>query len=169
MRIEKKITDNKFLNIIEVKDPSMGCVRYQYAERKGVDSIAFICIDKKKNSFLLNNEATPPLGKFLVRAFGGSLDKSKDKIDIVIEEVLEECGFVVNRKKVKDIGKIFVSTQMNQYCYLYLVDITNAKNVPRQPENKTESLSEPVWRSKDEIMSGDDWKSIVIISKMSNG
>jgi hypothetical protein len=165
MRVIKQITNNKFLNIKEVSDPNMGCKGYQFAERRGVDSIAFICYDKSTNKFLLNNEATPPLGIFLLRAFGGSLDKDILKDEIVKEEVLEEAGYDVDLKNIKSVGKCFVSTQMNQYCHLYFVMVSDKQKTERKPENACEALAETVWLSEEEIVYGDDWKAIAILNK----
>jgi len=165
MRVIKQITNNKFLNIKEVSDPNMGCKGYQFAERRGVDSIAFICYDKSTNKFLLNNEATPPLGLFLIRAFGGSLDKDVVHEEIVKGEVEEEAGYEVELKQIKSLGKCFVSTQMNQYCYLYLVLVSDKNKTERKPENACEALAETVWLSEEDIVDGDDWKAIAILNK----
>lgn len=165
MRIVKQLTKNKFLNLKEVNDEDMGCKNYQFAERRGVDSVAFICYNEDSDKFLLNNEVTPPIGKFLVRAFGGSIDKDIELIDIVKEEVSEECGYKVDHSKIQYVGKAFVSTQMNQYCHLYMVLISDAEKGKRKPENKSEALSHPVWVSIEDIMNGDDWKSITILCK----
>ena len=165
MRTIKQLTNNKFLNIKEVNDSMMGCKGYQFAERRGVDSVSFLCYDKKSKKFLINNEANPPLGNFLLRAFGGSLDKDVDKEQIVKEEVLEEAGYDVDFSDIKLVGRSFVSTQMNQYCYLYLVFVTEKNKCDRKPENATEALAEPRWISEKEIYSEDDWKAITIIAK----
>ena len=172
MRIIKQITDNKFLNIKEVFDDVKYCHGYQFAERRGKDSIAFIGWDieqeHKDAPFLLNCEFTPPTNEFLYRAFGGSLDKAKDKIEIVIEEVREECGYEITARRVAELGNMFVSTQMNQRCYLYFVNLTGAKSVGRKPENKIEAMATLSYRTKQQILDGDDWKAIVILTKMAN-
>jgi hypothetical protein len=165
MRIVKQITNNKFLNIKEVSDPNMGCKGYQFAERRGVDSIAFICYDKTSNKFLLNKEATPPVGQFLLRAFGGSLDKDITHEEIVKVEVEEEAGYNVDIKNIIKLGKCFVSTQMNQYCHLYIVFVSDRNKTKRKPENECEALAETVWLCEESVIDGDDWKSIVIINK----
>ncbi len=166
MRLIKQITNHKFLNIKEVHDDGMGVSAYQFAERLGVNSIAFICIDKKnKDRFLLNHEATPPLGIFMYRAFGGSIDKNLDLVDIVIQEAKEEAGYTVKEKDVKYLGRSFVSTQMNQFCHLYIIPVEENKQGGREPENKCESLSEPRWLSEDIVLDGEDWKAIAIITK----
>ena len=45
MRIVKKMTDNKFINLYEIQDPSKHVKGFQFAERLGKDSVAFICHD----------------------------------------------------------------------------------------------------------------------------
>ena len=165
MRIVKQITDNRFLNIKEVTDHDLRCTAYQFAERKGVDSVAFICYDKEKGLFLINKEATPPTGGFMLRAFGGSIDKSKPYEEIVRDEVLEEAGYKIPPSKIKLVGRSFVSTQMNQFCYLFIVFISDDKKTARHPENECEALASLEWRLENEIMDGEDWKAITIIEK----
>jgi 8-oxo-dGTP pyrophosphatase MutT (NUDIX family) len=162
MRTVKKITDNKFINIKEVYDPENHCNGYQFAERKGVDSIAFVGYNAKDNKFLLNLEFTPPIGQFLLRAFGGSFDKSKSRDEIVIEEVREEAGYIVTEEQIYPLGYAFVSTQMNQYCYLYLVELTFIKDGERSPENSLEAMAQPTWVSWQQFVNGSDWKAITI-------
>jgi 8-oxo-dGTP pyrophosphatase MutT (NUDIX family) len=141
---------------------------YLYTERAGKDSVAFILYDKNKNKFGLVKEIKPPLYeegiRHLITAFGGSLDKDISKEEIVKEEVLEEAGFEVDLSKIKFIGKYFVSTQMNQWCYLYVVDVSNAKYVGQRLEAAEDA--QVVWKSVDEILELNDWKSIVIISQL---
>jgi 8-oxo-dGTP pyrophosphatase MutT (NUDIX family) len=172
MRVIKQLTTNKFLNIKEVNDSENNCKGYQFAERRGVDSVAFICYNSGEVSedinfgkFLVNKEYTPPTNEFHIRAFGGSIDKQKPMIEIVKEEVKEECGYDVSERKIYELGKAFVSTQMNQYCYLYLVDLKGAKMTGRKSENAIEAMAETVWKKADELINGTDWKSIVIINK----
>lgn len=165
MRTIKQTTSNKFLNIKEIFDPENHCKGYQFAERRGIDSIAFICIDRDTNLFLVNNEYTPPANEFLLRAFGGSLDKAKSKEEIVREELKEEAGYEVAEDKIHFVGSAFVSTQMNQRCFLYLIDITKAKNTGRKPENAMEGVAMPTKLTVNEILDGEDWKAITIINK----
>lgn len=165
MRTIKKLTDNKYLNIKEVVDEKNHVSGYQFAERRGVDSVAFICYNSETGQFLLNREYTPPTNEFLVRAFGGSLDKQISKKSIVKEEVQEEAGYTVTDDMIHEVGSAFVSTQMNQRCFLYLVDITNGKKTGRIPENQVEQMATELWRKEIDINWGDDWKSIVIIKK----
>jgi hypothetical protein len=165
LRTVKQMTNNKFLNIKEVFDEANHCKGYQFAERRGVDSIAFICYDENTNRFFINKEYTPPTGEFLVRAFGGSLDKDVDKIHIVIDEVKEEVGIEVTSKNIYPVGSVFVSTQMNQRCYLYFVDVSYLKRGDRMPENEMEKMASVLCLGEDEIINNDDWKAIVIINK----
>ena len=169
MRVIKKLTDSKFLNIFSIKDPSKGVGNYLYAERLGKDSVAFVCVDRNDPSqIFLNKEYKPPVDKFVLGAFGGSNDKDKSFVGIVIDEVREEAGFIVTEKDVKELGKCLVSTQMNQYCYLFVVFVDKDKAREREPENEIEAMAEVEWVDESEIASLDDWKSIVILNKAKN-
>ena len=165
MRIVKQLTNNKFINIKEIKDPENNIKGYQFAERLGRDSVAFICYDTNTKKVLLNKELKPPIDSMVLGAFGGSIDKDKILIDIVIGEVKEEAGFVVGTKDIKYLGRTLVSTQMNQYCYLYLVFVDRNKQVEREPENEIEKLAITSWHLLSEINKLEDWKPIVIIAK----
>lgn len=164
MRIVKSLTNNKFLNIKEVVDRSNGISGFQFAERRGIDSVAFICYDIDAEQVLLNSEQKPPIDKFVLGAFGGSMDKDKEPIDIVIGEVKEEAGFVVTKDDIRFVGKVLVSTQMNQYCYLYLVFVNKDKQGEREPENLIEASATISWHNIKEVYKLEDWKPITIIS-----
>jgi len=167
MRIVKKLTDNRFLNIKEVKDPENNVRGYQFAERLGKDSIAFICWDRATGEFLLNQEYKPPINEFILGAFGGSMDKDKSPEEIVIAEVKEEAGFTVTDLQVYHVGEVMVSTQMNQMCQLYMVEIDKSKQEEREPENAIEAMAETKWVTcdNDDILGKlKDWKPLVIIS-----
>lgn len=166
MRTVKQLTSNKFLNIKEIKDPSKHIKGFQFAERRGVDSVAFICFDPGRKEFLLNREQKPPIDRYVWGAFGGSFDKDKSPEDIVIDEVKEEAGFTVTKKDVKFVGKVLVSTQMNQYCYLYIVMVNKNKQGERKPENLIEASATTSWFLwSNDIYRLEDWKPITIITK----
>ncbi len=151
---------NKFL---QIKEWVKGEQKYYYAERIGKDSVAFILRDRNTNKYGLVKEFKPPINDFLITAFGGSLDKNIPQIDLVRDEVREEAGYICC--DISYIGKSFVSTQMNQFCYLYLIDVTEAlKKVP-EPQCELEKLSEVVWLTKEQVIRGDDWKAITILTK----
>jgi len=165
MRTIKLLTNNKFLNIKEVEDAKNNVTGYQFAERRGVDSIAFICYDELTKEFLLNMELKPPINKFVLGAFGGSMDKNKMPEEIVLDELKEEAGFNVDKEFVNFVGKVLVSSQMNQYCYLYLVFVNKDNQQERHPENEVEKLATTSWHSFNDISELEEWKPIVIIEK----
>jgi hypothetical protein len=164
MRTIKQLTNNKFLNIKEIADPEMGVKGFQFAERRGVDSVAFICYDRDPELFLLNTELKVPINKMLKGAFGGSLDKDKEPIDIVIDEVKEEAGFTVTKEDVYLVGKVMVSTQMNQFCYLYIVFVNKDKQEDKKPQDEIEALAKTTWDSWDKLDELEDWKPITILA-----
>ena len=145
MRVEEKLTNNKFVNLKQVKYPEKNVGCYQFAERLGVNSVAFICLDKVAELFLLNKEYKPPIDEFLLGSFGGSMDKDKTPEEIVVAEVKEEAGFVVTEEDVIDLGDVMVSTQMNQFCHLYIVLIDRSKQEEREPENAVEAMATTEW------------------------
>ena len=80
-----EVNVNKFLKIKKANNFGGD---YYYAERLGVDSVAFILYDGGDGSYGLINEYKPPIEQFMTTAFGGSLDKSVSKEQIVKEEAL---------------------------------------------------------------------------------
>jgi len=165
MRTIKKLTDNRFLNIKEVKQPERHVNGYQFAERLGKDSVAFICYDKNTKKFLVNEELKVPTDEFVVGAFGGSLDKDSVMIEIIKDEVKEEAGFTVSREDIKFVGRMFVSTQMNQYCYLYIAFVDQRNQGEKKPENAIEAMATTKWVDEKGIMELDEWKAITILAK----
>lgn len=148
--------ENKFLKIKKCEN-----YNYFYAERLGKDSVAFILYDQRTKRFGLILEYKPPIDSFLSTAFGGSIDKSCSLQQIVEDEVREEAGYT--DAKIYYQGKAFVSTQMNQFCHLYLVDVTQAKKSEPEPENDMESIASVVWQDRAEVVLGDCWKAATII------
>lgn len=155
---------------------------YYYAERGGVDSIAFILYDKDTGLIGLISESKPPLDeifntrKMLITAFGGSLDVDNKSPDEICQmEVLEESGFSVPMDNIVCVGTTLVSSQMSQGCIGYIVDVTGL--VPGETEadiqNKEQEEKDPyefsqnsvVWFTDEELMVNNDWKSIWIFAK----
>jgi 8-oxo-dGTP pyrophosphatase MutT (NUDIX family) len=139
--------------------------RYYFSERAGVDSIAFVLYDHRTNKYGLIREFKCPINEFRASAFGGSLDSDEDMLEIVIAECREEAGFVVSFEDIRTLGKVLVSTQSNQQCYLYMVEVDTRKQVEPQPENDMEALATVEWVSQDEVNQLEDWKAITIIVK----
>lgn len=148
--------ENKFLKIKKCENRD-----YFYAERLGKDSVAFILYDRNIKKFGLILEYKPPIDSFLATAFGGSIDKSCSLLQIVKDEVREEAGYT--DAEITYQGKAFVSTQMNQFCHLYLVCVTNAKAGKPEPENEMESIASVVWQDREDVIYGDCWKAATII------
>ena len=148
---------------------------YMYAERVGMDSIAFILYDSKLKEFGLIYESKPPMdereGKEvkMTTAFGGSIDMQGKKYEEICQiEVEEETGYEVPMNKIHFVGKTMVSTQMSQFCYLYLVDVTGIKKTKKtEHEINVEEFkgNEIKWLNADEMLKNSDWKSIFIFTK----
>ena len=137
---------------------------FYYGVRGGKDSIAFILKDKNKNKYALISEEKPPLFEdgitHLTTAFGGSIDCDNTIEEICLFEVFEEAGYDVRLDDIEYLGDVLVSTQMNQMCHLFIVDVTDYyKSLP------IEGGTEVMWLSKEEIINLQDWKAITILVK----
>jgi len=155
---------------------------YYYTERGGRDSIAFILFDQNAGKIGLINEAKPPLDEVFnqkamrVTAFGGSIDMDKSPEEICQVEVLEEAGYDVPLENIVCVGTTMVSTQMNQGCVGFMVDVTGLVPGKTEADIKNEAQDEKdpdefchnstIWMNDDELMDNNDWKSIWIFAKM---
>jgi len=165
---KKALNKNYFVSI--KKTSNLDGSDYFYAERKGVDSVAFLLYDIVNNRYGLINEYKPPVGEFAITAFGGSLDMDGvSKVETVQLEALEEAGVQAERKQILALGRALVSTQMNQYCHLYVVLIENSGQIGTPTtDNPNEQKAGVVWMNPNVIKKLDDWKAIMILSKMEN-
>ncbi len=142
-----------------------------YAERKGIDSIAFVLFsnnltDTKRIGLI--NEFKNPIGKSIISAFGGSIDDEKFHADLrtlVKVEVLEESGFDVELDQIVFYGRCLVSSMMNEYCYLFGVTVNKEIQGERTTTNPLELRNEVVWIEIPETPSLEDWKAFMIITK----
>lgn len=142
---------------------------YIYSERKGVDSVAFVLVainasDERRIGLI--HEYKDPLGDFLTTAFGGSIDDEKYHSDLrtlVKDETMEEAGFDVSLENIEYHGKALVSTQSNQFCHLFSVEVDKLKQGERTTNNRTELLSAVSWITMPEVAKLEDWKAQAII------
>lgn len=167
--------DNPFMSVKKARG------YYEYAERGGKDSIAFILFDNKSKKFCLINESKPPLDETfqenvrMTTAFGGSVDSDYSLEEITKIEVEEETGFEVTQDRIFKVGETLVSTQMSQIAHLYLVDVTNLKKTQvaeyeaeiseaqAQKDASEFSGNSVHWLSVSEVMENQDWKAIYIV------
>jgi hypothetical protein len=157
---------------------------YFYGERKGIDSVAFILLKKgDKDSYCLVNERKPPLDEFtgdeafLTTAFGGSQDKidrntylgmpEKEKLSLMTSiahsECSEEGGFLVDDSRTIFLGKVLLSTQMNQYVYCFVFDVTGLKFSGTNPQDKGEEKATLVWMTENEVADSECIKARAIL------
>lgn len=144
---------------------------YKYAERKGIDSVSFVLFDRNVNNIKrigLVKEIKPSINRMMISAFGGSIDKEyyKDDLRVLVqEEVKEESGFDVELHDIKYYGKVLVSSQMNQFCYLFGVSVDKDTQEERTTTNPAELESEVLWFELPEVPQLEDWKAITIVAK----
>ena len=164
MRKDTLVFDSKFLKVYSTRKDG----GFYYAERLGKDSVAFVLVSKDKDDkmpFGLITEFKDPIDKFLTTGFGGSMDKDVSKIQLVKEEVIEESGFDVEEKDIHYVGRVLCSTQMNQFVYLYYVDVDKSKQGEKTTDNPSEKKAKIVWVNKEIILKLLDWKSVTILAK----
>ena len=157
--------DSKFLKVYERNG-------YAYAERLCKDSVAFILYDpsKGKKKFAVIKEGKPPIGGgfHMMTAFGGSKDSDKPLDSIVEAEVLEEAGYKMDirrNSRINRLGHVLVSTQMNQWCYLYIVNVKGIECTGRTTTDPRERSAEVKWLTKKELLHLQDWKAPTIYIK----
>jgi hypothetical protein len=154
--------DNPWLKVKRTKG-------FVYSERKGIDSIAFVLIavnaaDERRIGLI--HEYKDPLGRFLTSAFGGSIDDEKyhnDLRSLVQDEAVEESGFIVGLDSIDYHGKVMVSTQSNQFCHLFSVEVNKLEQGERTTNNPTELLSAVTWITMKDVRDLEDWKAQAII------
>jgi hypothetical protein len=172
-------TPSEFLKI-----KSAETTPYFYVERKGIDSVAFILFDENRDEYFgVTNERKPPMDErfgelaFIETAFGGSNDiidysvysaMNENEIvenmrEIVKIEAKEEAGYTVDSKHIQFISKEFVSTQMNQWVYLFLVDVSGLSQGKTEPQNATEAMATVVWKNTKQVQKMSDWKTKTIV------
>ena len=139
---------------------------YIYGERTGINSIAFILYDKNIDKYCLINESKPPMDEFnnnlskYITAFGGSIDSIHTDYEICKTEVLEETGYNVPLSKINYTGSVLVSTQMNQICHTFIVNVTN---ISKTHKAEYESTDDSVhWLKYNELFEIEDWKALHI-------
>jgi len=167
---------------------------YTYSERKGIDSVAFIIRTGEDEYLLTSERKPPMDARineeisgiyynskdeaFIATAFGGS----NDKIDVedyvkmnnlekfeyfketVMNEAIEEAGYLIQKSDVYFVGAAFVSSQSNQMCYLYMVDGVDALVEERRPDSEMEAQAKNFYFSKNEIKAFSiDWKANFIV------
>ena len=145
---------------------------YMYAERKGIDSVAFILIannisDERRIGVI--HEKKPPIDRYITSAFGGSIDKEHYKEDLrvlVQDEVLEESGFTVDLDSIEPLGRVFCSTQMDQFVYLFAVRVNKTEQGTKTTTDTVELGASVTWFPTTEVFEMEDWKAPLIVSKL---
>jgi hypothetical protein len=157
---------------------------YFYAERKGMDSVAFILVDSNRsNKYGMINERKPPMDHrmgeevFMETAFGGSNDVIDDDTylamseseviehlrELVQTEAREESGFDIGLDRIKFVSKELVSTQMNQFCFMFIVDVTDIEQGESDPQNAEEARATIIWKTLKGVQKTNDWKAKTIL------
>lgn len=136
-----------------------------YTERKGIDSVSIVLIDKGTEKIGLTRESKPPFSErenvplaFKLTALGGSLFDMvdteeylkmsfEDQLEVAkrtaIKEVQEEAGYEV--KKLHECGRVVFNSMSNEYVYLFLAEVDSTEDAKPDPQNHLESLAKIEW------------------------
>lgn len=155
-------TSKKYLTVKEIASNELP--PYFYVERKGKNSVAFLLEDRKVPSkpIIVLRQWHGPLGRYNVGAFTGSIDKDLSVVDIVIEEVFEEAGYVVTPDMIEHLATEPVSGNTNEEVHLFKVDVTNAEYKGLHPENVFEKNTFRIRMNLSEVLSNSEWKGYKI-------
>ena len=127
----------------------------------GTDSIAFILVNPLSKQFGLLKCLRNPTEKWAVRAFTGSLDVPGEiwYSDVCQQEVKEEAGLEVEFYNIHRVGTFEVSHQTDENVYLYVVDVTDAKECDKEPDGPWEGMFSVEWNTPT-----NDWKAIIAMN-----
>ena len=149
--------------------------QYYYSERAGVNSVAFVLLDKKQDDPTITflKQWHGPLDKFTVGTYTGSLDKTgKSLFEVVAEEAWEEAGYKIDSaSRIHPVGTYPVSSQTNEQVHIYVVDITGlTKDDTGAPENifeeNTEHITIPLstLSHSSNLLALKEWKAFIAVS-----
>lgn len=138
---------------------------YYFSERVGRDSAAFLLYDgTRAKPYQALSQWHGPLARYVPGAFTGSFDKQAlTPEQILIEEVKEEAGYVVESDNCLLLGVEPVSSQTNESVYLYLVDITGIPQDKTEPQNIFEEQIVRYWCDAATVLRELEWKAKLIV------
>lgn len=156
--MDKLLFKNKWINVYETKQG------FIYAQRQSINSTATLLFKKVNNNpqFLLRYQPLPSLvvNKKTTKCHSlfpccvtGGIEPNETPIINAIKEVYEETNYIINSKNFIAKNVLVASTQMNELVYVFVVDITNCKQVKKTPGDGSifETLSKNRWVSETKL------------------
>jgi len=168
--VHDKVTDSsdngkkKYITLFRAQVPGRDDTTYDYVQRVGKNSVAFLLIDtsRKERPLQVLSQYSTPHDRFIHGAFTGSIDKDLPLKGIVVEEVQEEAGYDVGEERIHYISSEPVCGNSNEIVHLFIVDITGLKQELKQPENIFEANTQRTFLSPEEIRNSCEWKAQLI-------
>lgn len=65
--------------------------------------------------------------------------------------------------RIKYVSKELVSTQMNQLCFMFVVDVTDVEQGEKNPQNREEAIATVEWKTLKGVQKTNDWKAKTIL------
>jgi hypothetical protein len=143
---------------------------YYFAERKNVDSFAFVLfatnIDDERRVGL-TYEYQPGINKSIIKAFTSSIkDPNVDDIlDLVIQEIESQAGFITTKPEIEYLGKCFVSSNMSEFCHLFGVAVDKTRQFKKEPSSSRKINAGHYWATNEEVKDLEDWRAQTILMK----
>lgn len=137
---------------IEVLQTPLG---FQYAQRKGVDSIGVFLVRSTGTNWEVLMRYQPlcvdNTEQTLYRCpVTGGLEPGESPFDCALREVYEETGYHLNPSNLHQLGDYIVGTQTNERVYLYYSNVTDLEpNEATQDGTIHEAMSKNVWEELD--------------------
>jgi hypothetical protein len=143
---------------------------YYFAERKNVDSIAFVLfatnVDDERRVGL-TYEYQPGINKSIIKAFTSSIKDPNvdDVLDLVIQEIEYQAGFITTKPEIEYLGKCFVSSNMSEFCHLFGVAVDKTRQFKKEPSSLRKINAGHYWATNEEVKDLEDWRAQTILMK----
>lgn len=143
---------------------------YYFTERKNVDSFAFVLfatnIDDERRVGL-TYEFQPSINKSIIKAFTSSIKNpdTNDILDLVIDEIEAQAGFITTKPEIEYLGKCFVSSNLSEFCHLFGVAVDKTRQFKKESSNPRKMNAGHYWATNEEVKDLEDWRAQTILMK----
>lgn len=157
------IADTEHLSVKKINS-------YYFAERKNVDSFAFVLfatnVDDERRVGL-TYEFQPSINKSIIKAFTSSIKDpdTNDILDLVIQEIEAQAGFITTKPEIEYLGKCFVSSNMSEFCHLFGVAVDKTRQFKKESSNPRKMEAGHYWATNEEVKDLEDWRAQTILMK----
>lgn len=104
-------------------------------------------------------EKQESIGKSIIKAFTFEIEREFDGDirNLVVEQVLQQCGFQVGLDFVEYLGKSFVGEKSGNHCHQFGIAVDKRLQVQKTSENPKVLNTSFYWSTNEEIKQMEDW------------